>query len=88
MKEFFRKFSEVLESKLMPVADKIGKQRHLAAVKDGMLAYVPFTIIASVFLIIAYIPIRAYEMLKMQEYGKVSLFMFLMQQWMLEHYMF
>ena len=53
MKEFFRKFSEVLESKLMPVADKIGKQRHLAAVKDGMLAYVPFTIIASVFLIIA-----------------------------------
>ena len=50
MKEFFRKFSEVLESKLMPVADKIGKQRHLAAVKDGMLAYVPFTKTPSYFI--------------------------------------
>lgn len=61
MKNFFGKFSEVLENKLMPVADKVGKQRHLAAVKDGMLAYVPFTIIASIFLIIAFLPIPAYE---------------------------
>lgn len=61
MKNFFGKFSEVLENKLMPFADKIGKQRHLSAVKDGMLAYVPFTIIASIFLIIAYIPIPAYQ---------------------------
>ena len=49
MKNFFDKFSEVLERKLMPLADKVGKQRHLSAVKDGMLAYVPFTIIASIF---------------------------------------
>jgi len=61
MKKFFEKFSQVLEQKLMPFADKVGKQRHLAAVKDGMLAYVPFTIIASIFLIIAYIPIPAYQ---------------------------
>ncbi|MBS5983375.1 PTS sugar transporter subunit IIC [Clostridium butyricum] len=61
MKNFFDKFSEVLERKLMPLADKVGKQRHLSAVKDGMLAYVPFTIIASIFLIIAYVPIPAYQ---------------------------
>lgn len=61
MKGFFEKFSTILESKLMPVADKIGKQRHLAAVKDGMLSYVPFTIIASIFLIVAYLPISPYQ---------------------------
>jgi len=61
MKNFFDKFSEVLERKLMPLADKMGKQRHLSAVKDGMLAYAPFTIIASIFLIIAYVPIPAYQ---------------------------
>lgn len=61
MKNFFGKFSEILENKLMPFADKVGNQRHLSAVKDGMLAYVPFTIIASIFLIIAYIPIPAYQ---------------------------
>ena len=61
MKSFFGKFSDVLEKKLMPVADKISKQRHLSAVKDGMLSYVPFTIIASIFLIIAYLPIPPYQ---------------------------
>lgn len=61
MKNFFERFSGVLENKLMPIADKISKQRHLSAVKDGMLSYVPFTIIASIFLIIAFLPIPAYE---------------------------
>ena len=61
MKGFFEKFSAFLDSKLMPIADKVSKQRHLAAVKDGMLSYVPFTIIASIFLIIAYLPITPYQ---------------------------
>lgn len=61
MSNFFEKFSAFLDSKLMPIADRVGKQRHLAAVKDGMLSYVPFTIIASIFLIIAYLPITPYQ---------------------------
>lgn len=39
---------------------KLSSQLHLMALRDGMLAYLPFTIIASVFLILAFIPIPGY----------------------------
>lgn len=54
-------FGNFIENKLLPVADKISRQRHLQALRDGMLAYLPFTIISSIFLIIAFLPIPGYE---------------------------
>lgn len=54
------KFGDFIDNKLLPVAGKISTQRHLMALRDGMLAYLPFTIIASVFLILAFIPIPGY----------------------------
>lgn len=57
MKETIGKF---IDNKLLPAADKISRQRHLTALRDGMLAYLPFTIIASIFLILAFIPVPGY----------------------------
>ncbi|MBM6859136.1 PTS sugar transporter subunit IIC [Clostridium saudiense] len=60
MKEKVGGIGAFIESKLLPVADKVSRQRHLTALRDGMLAYLPFTIISSVFLIIAFLPIPGY----------------------------
>lgn len=61
MKEKVGGFGNFIESKLLPVADKFSRQRHLTALRDGMLAYLPFTIISSIFLIIAFLPIPGYS---------------------------
>ena len=44
---------EFLEEKMMPFAAKIANQRHLAAIKDGIIVTLPFIIAGSVFLILA-----------------------------------
>lgn len=43
----------------MPVAGKVANQRHLAAIKDGMVITLPFIIVGSVFLILGNLPIPA-----------------------------
>ena len=49
-----------LEKYVMPVAGKIAGQRHLQAVRDGIILAMPLLIIGSLFLIIANIPIDGY----------------------------
>lgn len=49
-----------LEKYLMPIAGKIGGQKHLNAIKDGMLMAMPLLIIGSAFLILGFIPIPGY----------------------------
>lgn len=46
------KFLEKLEEKLMPIAAFMGQQRHLLAIRDGIVAALPFTMIGSVLLIL------------------------------------
>ena len=53
-------FSEKLQNVLGPFASKINRNKYILAIRDGMLAYMPFTFIASIFLIIAFFPIPAY----------------------------
>ena len=48
-----------LESRLMPIAQFFGSQRHFIAVRDGIVSAIPFTIIGSLFLIIAAPPFTA-----------------------------
>lgn len=50
------KFNSFLESKVMPVAAKIAGQRHLQALRDGLILSMPFLIIGSLFLIIRWLP--------------------------------
>lgn len=46
-----------LESVLMPIADKLGKNRVLIAIRDGFLITTPLLIVGSIFLLIANFPI-------------------------------
>ncbi|MBO0421154.1 PTS sugar transporter subunit IIC [Vagococcus fluvialis] len=46
-----------LEKVLMPVADKLGKNKVLIAIRDGFLITTPLIIVASIFLLIANFPI-------------------------------
>ena len=56
MNNFFNKFAE----KLLPIANAIGNQRHLQAIRNGLIAILPLTIIGSFFTIILNIPIEGY----------------------------
>ena len=42
---FIGKFQEKLEKILLPISEKLGEQRHLAAVRDAMGILIPLTII-------------------------------------------
>ncbi|MBL1224426.1 PTS sugar transporter subunit IIC [Enterococcus sp. BWR-S5] len=45
-----------VENKIMPPMMKVSNQRHLSAVRDGLIATIPITVIGSIFLLIPYIP--------------------------------
>lgn len=50
---------EKLESVLMPIAQKMSKQRHLGAMRDGMMLAIPVTVIGGFSMILAKPPIDA-----------------------------
>ena len=52
-----QKFFDWLEEKLMPLANFFGSQRHLLAMRDGIVSAIPLTIIGSIFLILACPPV-------------------------------
>lgn len=54
------KIMGVLENLLMPLAEKVTGQKHLTAMKDGLLLVMPLTIVGSVFLVIANLPIPGF----------------------------
>lgn len=54
------KFNKFLEEKVMPIAEKIAGQRHLLALRDGIIATMPLIIVGSLFLILANLPIPHY----------------------------
>lgn len=52
----FNKFEAFMNKYLMPIAQKVDKQRHLGAIKAAMVAMTPFTILGSFFAIIPALP--------------------------------
>lgn len=52
-----QKILDILETKLLPPLLKVSDNKYLSAIKDGMMAVIPFTIIGSIFLIIGNLPI-------------------------------
>lgn len=50
-----------LERILMPLAEKIGKNKLLIAIRDGFLVSSPLLIIGSLFLLVANFPIKRME---------------------------
>ena len=45
------KMMTILEEKVAPVVNKIGAQRHLRAVRNGLISMLPLTIVGSFFVI-------------------------------------
>lgn len=54
------KFTEKLEKVLMPVAEKISKNKYLVAIRDGFLCATPLLIVGSFFMLVANFPIQSY----------------------------
>lgn len=52
-------FVDFLDSRVLPVATKISSQRHMAAIRRGIIATLPLTIIGSFFTILLNIPIES-----------------------------
>lgn len=50
-----------LERYFLPVADRIGKQRHLVAIRNGLISTLPLTVVGSLFVIFLNLPINGYE---------------------------
>lgn len=63
------KFLAFLEEKFMPFAAKLAAQRHLGALKDGIILAMPMIIIGSVFLILGYLPIPGYADFMARTFG-------------------
>lgn len=49
-----------LEGVLSKISSKLSANIYINAIKDGMLAYMPFAFIASVYLIIAFFPVKGF----------------------------
>lgn len=52
---------EFLERKLMPIAAKVGGQRHMKAMRDGMALSIPILIAGSIFLVFCNLPFGTQE---------------------------
>ncbi|AYE35126.1 PTS cellobiose transporter subunit IIC [Clostridium septicum] len=55
------KLVSIIEKVLMPIAEKVSDQKHLSAMKDGLLLVMPLTIVGSLFLVLASLPIPGYS---------------------------
>lgn len=54
------KFMDFVEQKLAPPLEKLGNERHLSAIKDGMIIVIPLTIIGSFFVLIPNFPVEVW----------------------------
>lgn len=52
----FAKFEAFMNKYFMPLAHKVDNQRHLSAIKAGMVAMTPFTILGSLFAVLQALP--------------------------------
>lgn len=52
-----KSFLQVLQDKIMPIANKIGEQKHMKAISSGLMYLIPLSLLGAVFNIIANPPI-------------------------------
>ena len=63
------KFIEILENKFVPLASKLGSQRHLLAIRDGFISIMPLAIIGSLAILINNFPILYYQEYMIRIFG-------------------
>lgn len=52
-------FGQFLETHFVPVAARVGNQKHLLSIRDGLILVLPLLIVGSIFLILGAFPIDA-----------------------------
>ncbi|MGF1727758.1 PTS cellobiose transporter subunit IIC [Photobacterium nomapromontoriensis] len=52
---------KLIEVRLMPIAGRIAQQRHLGAIRDAYISFMPFIIVGSILLVISSFPSVAYK---------------------------
>lgn len=53
----FDKFSEKLEKIMLPISSKLGTQRHIISIRDGMAVLIPLTIVGGFSILLAQPPV-------------------------------
>lgn len=56
--KFMEKFNDIANRTLVPIANKLANQRHLAAIRDGMVVAIPLSILGGICLIISTPPFK------------------------------
>ena len=64
------KFNDFLENRVMPAAGAVASQRHLQALRDGIILTMPLIIVGSVFLVLGFLPIPGYEDFMARTFGE------------------
>lgn len=62
--------SNFFEKKFLPIASKIGNQRHLLALRDGIMFAMPLMIIGSFFIIVAWLEAGWYQNFMSKVFGE------------------
>ncbi|MEH7347241.1 PTS cellobiose transporter subunit IIC [Gottfriedia acidiceleris] len=62
--------SKFFEKKFLPIASKIGNQRHLLALRDGIMFAMPLMIIGSFFIIVAWLEADWYQNFMSKVFGE------------------
>ncbi|QAT40962.1 PTS sugar transporter subunit IIC [Clostridium sp. JN-9] len=66
-------FFEWLEKYLLPPMTKLSEQRHLRAIRDGIISTIPMIIVGSFFMIIAFPPVPSWAAAMKPYVGKILL---------------
>lgn len=65
-----KKLIEFMEKYFVPIAGKIGSQRHLVAIRDGFVAIMPLIVVGSFAVLINNIPWKPYQNFMMKVFGE------------------
>lgn len=55
------KVMQIMEEKFMPIAGRIGSQRHLVAIRDGFVSIMPLMIVGSLAVLVNNFPVKAFQ---------------------------
>ncbi len=74
----FEKISKFMDEKLSTPMAKLAEQRHLRAIRDGIIATLPLIIVSSMFLVIAFLPNQMPESWALTQFIKTNQFKILL----------
>jgi len=69
-----KSFMDKLETKLMPVAQLISKNKYLLSIRDGFLISMPLLVVGSMFMLISNFPVQPWiDLLSKTKIGATSI---------------